>query len=119
MIVTHEIKMPGFQIIKQSLQDGIMQLTVRGHLDAHSFERLDGAIEEMFERNTYQLIVDLSSVDYISSAGAGAIGKAHENDGNVVLLNPSPNVQEVFDLLGLSPIFTFRESREEAVRALG
>jgi anti-sigma B factor antagonist len=114
--------MPAFQILKEKVQDGITLLTVRGFLDAHTFEQLEKTIDGLFETGTYRIIVDLSALDYISSAGAGvfigAVGKAQENDGNIVLMKPTPNVKEVFDLLGLSQIFTFKNTREEAVKAL-
>lgn len=114
--------MPAFQILKEKVQDGIILLTVRGFLDAHTFEQLEKTIDGLFETGTYRIIVDLSTLDYISSAGAGvfigAVGKAQENEGNIVLMKPTPNVKEVFDLLGLSQIFTFKNSREEAIKAL-
>ena len=85
-------------------------------------ERFEKTVNGVFESGVYKLAVDLSGLDYISSAGAGvfigAIGTAQENDGNIILMRPSANVKEVFDLLGLSQIFTFKESRDEAVKAL-
>lgn len=114
--------MPAFQILKEKLPDGIVLLTVRGFLDAHTFEELERTINDLFENGVYRIAVDLSGLDYISSAGAGvfigAIGTAQENDGNIILMRPSSNVKEVFDLLGLSQIFTFKENRDEAVKAL-
>ena len=114
--------MPAFLITKEQLPEGVVFLSVRGFLDAHTFEELEKAINDIFEGGTYKLVVDLAGLDYISSAGAGvfigAIGTAQENDGNIVLMKPSPNVKEVFDLLGLSQIFTFRDSRDEAAKAL-
>ena len=114
--------MPAFQILKEKLPPGIVFLTVRGFLDAHTFEELERTINDIFEDGIYKLGIDLSGLDYISSAGAGvfigAIGTAQENDGNIILMRPSPNVKEVFDLLGLSQIFTFKDTREEASKAL-
>ena len=114
--------MPAFQILKEKLPEGATLLSVRGFLDAHTFEELERTINELFEAGNYKLVVDISGLDYISSAGAGvfigAIGTAQENDGNIILMKPGPNVKEVFDLLGLSQIFTFKDTREEAVRAL-
>ncbi len=114
--------MPAFQIVKEKLADGVVLLAVRGFLDAHTYEELEKTVNDIFDGGTYKLAVDLSGLDYISSAGAGvfigAIGTAQENDGNIILMRPSPNVKEVFDLLGLSQIFTFKESREDAVKAL-
>ncbi len=114
--------MPAFQILKEKLADGMVLLTVRGFLDAHTFEELEKCINDLFEEGHYKLVVDLSGLDYISSAGAGvfigAIGTAQENEGNIILVNPSPNVKEVFDLLGLSQIFTFKTTKEDAAKAL-
>jgi anti-anti-sigma factor len=114
--------MPAFQILKEKLPDGVVLLAVRGFLDAHTFEELEKTINDIFDAGLYKLVVDISGLDYISSAGAGvfigAIGTAQENDGNIILMNPGPNVKEVFDLLGLSQIFTFKATRDEALKAL-
>jgi anti-sigma B factor antagonist len=112
--------MPTFPITKEKLPSGVLFLSVRGFLDAHTFEELEKTISELFEQGNHRLIVDLSKLDYISSAGAGvfigAIGTAQENDGNIIIVKPSPNVKEVFDLLGLSQIFTFADSPETALK---
>ena len=103
--------MSEFHITTQKLKNGIVFIAVQGFLDAHTFEEMEKTITDLFEGGTFRLVVDLSKLDYISSAGAGvfigAIGTAQENDGNIVLMKPSPNVKEVFDLLGLSQIFPF------------
>ena len=114
--------MPAFQILKEKLTGGVILLSVKGFLDAHTFEELEKTINDIFEDGIYKLAVDLSGLEYISSAGAGvfigAIGTAQENDGNIILMKPSPNVNEVFDLLGLSQIFTFKDNRDDAINAL-
>ena len=114
--------MPAFQIKEDPPKDGSVFLAIQGFLDAHTFEELEKKINDLFEAGNYKLIVDLSGLDYISSAGAGvfigAIGTAQENDGNIILIKPGTNVKEVFDLLGLSQIFTFKDTREDAEKFL-
>ncbi len=114
--------MPAFQIVKEPLPGNATFLTIRGFLDAHTFEELEKTINDIFEGGCFKIGVDLSGLDYISSAGAGvfigAIGQAQENDGNIILMKPTPNVKEVFDLLGLSQIFIFKETREEVIQTL-
>lgn len=114
--------MPEFKIGKKLLPNGVCLLSVQGFLDAHTFEELERTVNDLFEQGTYKLVVDLSGLDYISSAGAGvfigAIGTAQDNNGNIVLVRPSASVKEVFDLLGLSQIFLFRNTPEDGVRAL-
>ena len=110
--------MAEFNIQQQKLKNGVAFVAVQGFLDAHTFEEMEKTINDLFDNGTYRLVVDLSKLDYISSAGAGvfigAIGTAQENDGNIVLMRPSPNVKEVFDLLGLSQIFPFAADVEGA-----
>lgn len=97
----------------------IVVLEPAGHLDAHTFEQFEEQIADLFASGRYKLIVDLSKVDYISSAGAGvfigSLSEARENGGNIVLVNPTPNVEQVFDLLGLAQVFTMRGSVAEAM----
>jgi anti-sigma B factor antagonist len=101
--------MAGLTIDQKQLEDGIILITASGFLDAHTFEEMENVIEDLFRQQVFKIIIRLDRLDYISSAGAGvfigAIGTATANGGNIVLLNPSPNVKEVFDLLGLSQIF--------------
>jgi anti-anti-sigma factor len=114
--------MAGFRIQKEKLQGGVVLVGVKGFLDAHTFEQLEREFNDIFDAGSYRLIVDLSGLDYISSAGAGvfieAIGTAQENEGNIILIRPGPNVKEVFDLLGLSQIFIFKDTRDEAMKSL-
>ncbi len=110
--------MAEFHITTKKLTNNVTFIAVQGFLDAHTFEEMEKTINDLFDGGTYRLVVDLSKLDYISSAGAGvfigAIGTAQENDGNIVLMKPSPNVKEVFDLLGLSQIFPFSNDVEGA-----
>lgn len=114
--------MPELKIDVEEPQEGVAILTLEGFLDAHTFEQLDETIQELFDRNVVRLVADLSGVEYISSAGAGvfigSLASAQEANGNIVLVNPTPNVREVFDLLGLSQIFTITDDVDSALAAL-
>ncbi|MEK7450129.1 MAG: STAS domain-containing protein [Planctomycetota bacterium] len=112
--------MADFKINSQKLQNNVILINVKGFLDAYTYGELEQAINDFFGQHLYKFIVDLSQVDYISSAGAGvfigAIGLSQENGGNIVIIRPKPNVKEVFDLLGLSQIFTIANSMESALK---
>lgn len=115
--------MPDFAIETQRFPNNMALIRVSGFLDAHTFEALEEEINGLFAENVYRLAVDLSGVDYISSAGAGVFIGAHteaqENDGGIVLVKPTPNVMDVFDLLGLTQIFPIVQSEKEALAAFG
>jgi anti-sigma B factor antagonist len=110
-----------FSIQVENAERDIVILRVAGFLDAHTFERLEETISDLFGKGMYKIIVDLEKVEYISSAGAGvfigALSESQENGGNIVLLNPTSNVREVFDLLGLSQIFNVVDDPKAAMAA--
>ena len=113
--------MPDFAISHETIGGDVDQIKVSGFLDAHTFEQLEEVINSQFSQACYKIIVDLTNVDYISSAGAGvfiaALSEAEENGGRIILLNPTKGVLDVFDLLGLTQIFEIVDSREEALEA--
>jgi len=113
--------MPDFSISRETLPNDIELVKVSGFLDAHTFEQLEEALNELFSQGRYRIIVDLTNVDYISSAGAGvfiaALSETQEKGGQIVLLNPTKGVLDVFDLLGLTQIFSVVKDRQEAVAA--
>jgi anti-sigma B factor antagonist len=111
--------MPDFLISHETIGGDVDLIKVSGFLDAHTFEQLEETVNNLFSQARYKVIVDLTSVDYISSAGAGvfiaALSEAEENSGKIVLLNPTKGVLDVFDLLGLTQIFDVVKDRQEAV----
>ncbi|MBF0243761.1 MAG: STAS domain-containing protein [Planctomycetes bacterium] len=113
--------MSDFNIEYTDLGQDVALIKVNGYIDAHTFEDLENEIQNRFSNRQFKIIVDLSNVPYISSAGAGvfigAFPQAQENDGNIVLLNPSKNVLDVLDLLGLTEIFTVTKDLEAAKQA--
>ena len=87
------------------IQERIMILKLTGSVDAHSFDVLDAAIQEIFAKGSFTLILDMGAVDYVSSAGVGTIVSASDiarkNGGDLVVLSPSDEVMEVLRMLGL------------------
>ena len=112
--------MSDFSISRED-KNGVAMIRVQGFLDAHTFEQLEEAIREVYDEGCFKLVVDLAKVDYISSAGAGvfigARSEGQENGGDVVLLNPTEGVKEVFELLGLTQIFKLADDEAAAVAA--
>ncbi len=102
--------------------ENIAMVRLEGFLDAHTFEHLDDLLQGLLEEGIVKIGVNLSGVEYISSAGAGvfigAMAQAQECSGNIVLISPTESVQDVFDLLGVSQIFTILASDEDAKRLL-
>lgn len=83
---------------------------LEGRLDAASFGEFDEALRDITPMvdNGGTLIVDLSALDYISSAGLRSLAQLrkqmHDRAGRVLLLNPQPQVKKVFDIVKAVPV---------------
>ena len=57
---------------------GSQRVAVGGRLDTHTYEDLDEALAPLLTRQLHSLVLDLSDLDYISSAGIRSIFKARK-----------------------------------------
>jgi anti-sigma B factor antagonist len=93
-----------------------------GQLDTHSFELLNSAIRPHFEEQRFRFMFDLTAVDYISSTAIGvfmaACSTCVDNGGLIIILNPAPKVRVVFELFGLTEMFTLTTDRQAALEKL-
>ena len=95
--------------VKVDVTDTKATVTVDGKLTVQTAPDLETAINEIDPQVT-NLDIDLANVDYISSAGlrvlVAAQKKVNAAAGNMRLLSPNDEVFEVFEMTGLSDIFT-------------
>jgi anti-anti-sigma factor len=82
-------------------------MDVTGRLDAVTSPAFEKEIIAFFSNPAQGLALDFGQLDYISSAGVGAIIKAKmslmRNYGDLAILNPQPQVRKVFDIMKLLP----------------
>ena len=76
-------------------------LAIDGWLDTQSAPELAAALDEVGE-DVEELVLDLSALEYVSSAGIRQIVAAHKKmGGKLVVRNVSAEVLEVFRLTGV------------------
>ncbi len=84
-----------------------------GELDALSSVQADEAFRQLIESGKFNIHLDFSALEYISSAGIGVILSHQEelsqNGKGMVFSGLSPKVLNVFQLLGLDKIFPICE----------
>lgn len=89
-------------------QDKRQRLTLSGRLDTHTYQALDEALAPLLATQITTLVLDLSHLDYISSAGIRSIFKARKvlatRDGRVLVVNPQPQIRKVFDVVKAVPL---------------
>ncbi len=114
--------MKDFEVTSQELANKDVLIFIKGFLDTGTYNDLGEIIYKYFGQDQYHLIIDLSQVNYVSSAGAmiliGAVSVARENKGKIVLLNPQPKVKELFDMIGFLPMLIIADNKETAQRLL-
>ena len=113
----------GFKIENEAVADKkAIVVKVHGDIDAHTTKLLRAAVEELFSQKKHRLVIDFSHVNYMSSAGASLLiivqQDAQKSDGKIVLTSLKLPVQHVFDLLGLTPLFTIVKDRKAALAAM-
>ena len=83
----------------------LVTLEITGRLDTTTAPNLESSINEFLE-DTKELILDMSGVEYISSAGIrvllGAYKKMNFNQGKIRIEKANEMVREVFEMTGLS-----------------
>jgi len=91
--------------IKSVEFDGLLELHVHGVLDSNWADHLSKAIDDAVREGAHRLLLNLSGVNYLSSAGIAVLLRAHGQltriHGFFAVSDPSPQVREVLKLTGL------------------
>ena len=95
---------------------------LRGYIDAHTVIEFEKAIHGAIDSGLKCIILDISGLSYISSAGIGAMmgltRKLSQGGGDLVLLNPSPKVFAILEGLGFTRIFKIATDEVAAVEMI-
>lgn len=105
--------------IKSSELKRVQMLEVSGRVDSISADELRDALNTAIEGGHNNLVIELSGVEYMSSAGlremVSALKTVKRGGGDLRLANPSDKVKEVLELAGLDTIFQIFPTTVEAV----
>ncbi len=114
-----ESGMENIRVETRDLSGGVWELRIEGSLDWSNFAKVESAVEDLFKRGIYRVVVNLKSCRYISSAGFGcfisSLDTAMKNNGDLVFAATPPEIQDVFNILGLAKILRFSETPEGAL----
>ena len=109
--------MENFEVIREDQSD-VSILRLQGFLDAHTAPKFEKAIQQLLSENRFKLVISMTELNYISSAGLGVfmgfIEEIRKNDGDIKLSNMSPKVYKVFDLLGFPALYDIFSDESEA-----
>ncbi|HML73576.1 MAG TPA: STAS domain-containing protein [Anaerohalosphaeraceae bacterium] len=101
----------------QQVDKNTVKIILSGQINSDTYETLDRQINELVQKKISTLILDLADVDFVSSAGVGAIIKAKMSlmryYGELALVNPQPQIRKVFDIMKLLPAMNVFASIQE------
>jgi anti-sigma B factor antagonist len=102
---------------------GVSILRVSGYVDTTTSPELERRMQALLREKRYHIVVDLSRVEYISSAGWGIfiseIREIREQGGDLKLAGMIADVREVFDLLEFENILQSYPESDLAVASFG
>jgi anti-sigma B factor antagonist len=108
--------------ITEQKSAGVVTLRLSGKLDTTTAPAFEEKILGRIESGERHVVIDLAQLDYISSAGLRVMMLAGKRlsaaNGKMVLCSLKDRVREVFDIAGLSSIFSIYGSYDDATRCL-
>jgi anti-sigma B factor antagonist len=88
-------------------------------LDAPKAFRIKGELKALITQQHVQLVLDLSAVELVDSAGFGIfisiLKRTRYLNGQLKLAGVSPELLDLFSFLSLDKVFQIYQSREEAI----
>ncbi len=100
------------------LSEKVWLITPTGRLDKAQTQLVESALLRQLNVGNRWLILDLSDVDYISSAGLKMLvrlwQRVRDQKGDLALAALKPRVREVLEMIGLDLVFTITENPDQA-----
>ncbi|MBN1865440.1 MAG: STAS domain-containing protein [Victivallales bacterium] len=107
--------------ISRQEKDGVIVMAIKGRLDASSATEAEKELNSLCS-NDARLLLDLSGLEYISSAGLRVLlvvaKQIRHCGGKLCLCALTDSVMEVFNISGFSSIFNIAPDIDEAVEML-
>jgi len=85
-------------------------ITIQGRIDSVEAPRFKDALESASQRGKYKIVVDMSQLEYMSSAGFRALADAQRtskrhNRGEVLLVQVPSNIRDALEMVGFAGYF--------------
>ena len=101
---------PGFTVIE-----------IGGEIDVYTAPKLRERLVGLVESGSYQLIVDMESVEFLDSTGlgvlVGGLKRVRAHEGWIDLVCTQSRILRIFRITGLNKVFSIYDSVAEATAA--
>ena len=105
--------------ITQRVEGDVTVFLPEGRIDTQAATEMDEALQAAVSAGKHNLVVDMSKVEYISSAGLRALAavlvKSGAEGGDMKLAALNARVTRVFNIIGFDVLMSLHETPEAAV----
>lgn len=99
--------------------DGKTVVAVGGEIDVYTAPKLRDTISDIVSGGAYDLVVDLSAVEFLDSTGlgvlVGGLKKVRAHDGSLALVCAEGRLLKIFRITGLAKVFTIHADQASAL----
>jgi len=103
------------------LNDAVF-MEAEGRMDAASAPNFDSQCQKWIDKGINTIVVDLSKLEYLSSAGLRSIlviaKKLKADGGKLLFCGVQGTVKEIFDISGFSSMFEFYKNPTAVMEAM-
>lgn len=100
-------------------RDGVSILNIKGRVDASVSAQIHEKIMDEIESGCSKMVIDFSDVNYISSAGLRVMIYASKalskNSGSFSICSLSKNIEKIFEVSGLSTLFSIHDNLDSSL----
>jgi len=101
--------------------DQNMVVALKGRLDVLASRDLEAQLTTVIDVGITTLIIDMSNLEYIGSAGLGILvtmgKKVRANGGDMVFASADPNLVKILEICGVTKLFKVVASTRDALAA--
>jgi anti-sigma B factor antagonist len=94
-------------------------LEVSGEVDVYTAPALRDRVTDLLDAGQQLLVIDLGGVEFLDSTGlgvlVGALKRVRSNDGDLYLVCTQPRIRKVFEVTGLTKVFSLFDTVDDAV----
>lgn len=96
-------------------------IVISGRVDQSNASKIERAVEAAHDRRRYNLVIDMSQVEYMSSAGMRALLTAQRNSkldhgGQLLLVQIPDKVRDALDMAGITELFSVFDDLSSALQ---
>jgi anti-anti-sigma factor len=103
-------------------ENNITVITVTGRMDAFTAPVFEKSLSELIAQGEHTFVVNLSALEYISSAGLRSIlasaKQLKSKNGEIIFAGLRGAVEEVFKISGFHSIFKVFDTEEKALKKI-